>query len=512
MTLAVLRGERMSGRRLTGARRPGRPPWRIAFLTHFRPTGLALLGGAVAALSLPPFGWWPLGFLGVALLSWSLHDLRAVPRLAAGMAFGLGLFGIGLWWMNEFHILGAALAMLIEASFFALACLLVPRGRWSVVALPAALVIAESARAVVPFSGVPLAGIALGQSAGPLAGAARIGGELLVFTLAVLAGLGLALLARRRFLPAAVASGLVLVGAVAGAVSPDGGEGPQVATAIVQGGGRRGFRGIESDPQAVLDATLEASRDVRPPVSLILWPEDVVDVDTAIGDSPEGRSVAEVARRAGATVVAGVIENSGSDRFFNAAVAWSPEGNIVDRYDKVERVPFGEYIPARGLEEQFADISAVPRDAIVGRRSGVLRTPVGPLGVAISYEVFFSSRSRTATRAGATLLLVPTNAASFTSGQVPSHEVAAGRLRAIENGRDVLQAAPTGYGAYIDNRGRLRARTTLGRREVIQRPATMRSGRTVYTAAGDAPLLGVAAVVLLLAWLRRRGVLRSRTT
>ncbi len=466
----------------------------------------------MAALSLPPFGWWPLGFVGAGLLAWSLHDLRAPRRLVVGMAFGIGLFGIGLWWMGEFHFLGAALAMLIEASFFALACLLVPRGRWSVPALPAALVIAEAGRAVVPFSGVPLAGIALGQSAGPLAGAARVGGELLVFTIAVVAGVGMAQLARRRLLTAGAALGLVLAGAVAGAVSPDGGDGPAVATAVVQGGGRRGFRGVESDPQAVLDATLEASRDVRPPVDLVLWPEDVVDVDGPVDDTPEGRSVAEVAQRTGATVVAGVIEASGPDRFFNAAVAWSPSGDIVDRYDKVERVPFGEYIPARDLVERVADVSAVPRDAIVGRRSAVLRTPAGPVGVSISYEVFFSSRSRAATRAGARLLTVPTNAASFTSSQVPAQEVAAARLRAIESGRDLLQAAPTGYGAYVDNRGRLRARTTLGRRQVIQRPAIMRKGRTVYTRAGDVPLLGVAGAVLALAWLSRRGVLRARRT
>jgi apolipoprotein N-acyltransferase len=428
------------------------------------------------------------------------------------MAFGIGLFGIGLWWMGEFHFLGAALAMLIEASFFALACLLVPRGRWSVPALPAAMVIAEAGRAVVPFSGVPLAGIALGQSGGPLAGAARIGGELLVFTLAVLTGVGMAQLARRRLLSAGAAVGLVLGGAVLGAVSPDGGGGPAVTTAVVQGGGRRGFRGVESDPQAVLDATLVASRDVRPPVDLVLWPEDVVDVDGPVDDTPEGRSVAEVAQRTGSTVVAGVIEASGPDRFFNAAVAWSPSGDIVDRYDKVERVPFGEYVPARAVVERVADVSAVPRDAIVGRRSGVLRTPAGPVGVSISYEVFFSSRSRAATRAGARLLAVPTNAASFTSSQVPAQEVAAARLRAIESGRDLLQAAPTGYGAYVDNRGRLRARTTLGRRQVIQRPAIMRKGRTVYTSVGDVPLLGVAGAVLAMAWLSRRGVHRVRRT
>jgi apolipoprotein N-acyltransferase len=107
---------------------------------------------------------------------------------------------------------------------------------------------------------------------------------------------------------------------------------------------------------------------------------------------------------------------------------------------------------------------------------------------------------------------VPTNAASFSSSQLPSQQVAAARLRAIESGRDLLQAAPTGYGAYVDNRGRLRARTTLGRRQVIQRSATMRRGRTVYAKVGDTPLLAVAGTVLTLAWLGHRGVLRPRRT
>lgn len=458
----------------------------------------------MVALSLPPWGWWPLGFLGVGLFAWCLHDLSAPVRLLTGMTFGLGLFGVGLWWMTEFHFLGAAMAMVIEASFFAVAGGLATHGRWGAAALPGALVLAEAARSVVPFSGVPLAGVALGQAGGPLAGAARLGGELLVFTLTVLAGMCLAHLARRRLLLAAVSLGLVLGGIAAGAVSPGGGAGPEAATAVVQGGGRRGFRGLESDAQAVLDAQLAASSALQPPLQLVLWPEDVVDVEEPVRDTAEGRSVAEVARRTGTTVVAGVIEAYGEDRFTNAAVAWSPDGQIIGRYDKVERVPFGEYIPARGLVERFADVSAVPRDAIAGRRPGVLPTPAGPVGVAISYEVFFSSRSRAATRAGAKLLTVPTNAASFSSSQVPAQEVAAARLRAIENGRDLLQAAPTGYSAYVDNRGRVKARTNLGRRQVMQRSAVVRSGRTVYTAVGDGPLLGGAGVVLALGWLGHR--------
>jgi len=73
---------------------------------------------------------------------------------------------------------------------------------------------------------------------------------------------------------------------------------------------------------------------------------------------------------------------------------------VVDRYDKVRLVPFGEYVPARRLVAALADLSAVPRDALPGRGTGLLRTPAGRAGVVISYEVLFSDRARAAIRAG----------------------------------------------------------------------------------------------------------------
>jgi hypothetical protein len=73
--------------------------------------------------------------------------------------------------------------------------------------------------------------------------------------------------------------------------------------------------------------------------------------------------------------------------------------------------------------------------------------------VLISYEVFFAERARAATRAGGRVLLVPTIASSYTTGQVPAQEVAAARLRAIETGRAVVQAVPTGYSALLDRTG-----------------------------------------------------------
>ncbi|HJU02691.1 MAG TPA: apolipoprotein N-acyltransferase, partial [Actinomycetes bacterium] len=256
----------------------------------------------------------------------------------------------------------------------------------------------------------------------------------------------------------------------------------------------------DADFGAVLARQLAASQRVRPPVDLVVWPEGVVDVDGPLAGSRADTTIGGLARRLGATVVAGVTEGVGADRFRNAAVAWSSQGVRVARYDKVHRVPFGEYAPGRRLLARVADLSLLPRDAIAGRGPGLLRTPAGPLGVLISYEVFFAERARAATRAGGRVLLVPTNAASYTTGQVPAQEVAAARLRAIETGRAVVQAAPTGYSALLDRTGRVVARSGLGSPSVVRGTVELRAGTTWYGRVGDGPVLALAVLAVALAW------------
>ena len=469
-----------------------------------RSAALAVAAGVVAALSLPAWGWWPLGFAGVAGLSLLLEDRPVRRRLLVGAAFGAGYFTVGLWWLGEFHAAGAGAVVVLETAFVAVAAAATPGGRGRLIALPATLVLAEAARGSVPFGGLPMAGLALGQSGGPLAGAARVGGNLLVLVLAVLVGAGLAEALRRRWAPAAGAVAVAVAVAGAGALAPDGGAGTPLEVAAVQGGGRRGFRAVESDPSDVLAAHLDASAGVPVPVDLLVWPEDVIDVEGPVGATSEGAAVAGVAARTGATLVAGVVEGDGPDRFRNAAVAWGPDGRIVARFEKVHRVPFGEYIPGRALFDRLADLSAVPRDAVPGRGPGLLRTPAADVGVMVSYEVFFADRARGAVRAGGRLLLVPTNAASYSTSQVPSQQLATARLRAIETGRDLVQAAPTGYTAVFDNRGRLRQRSTLGQRRVLSATVTLRSGRTLYVRAGDGPVLALAVLSIAGAWAAAR--------
>jgi apolipoprotein N-acyltransferase len=470
-----------------------------------RHAAAALVSGVLLAASLPPVGAWPLGLVGAALLFLALDTGRR--RWLVGLAAGVGLYVPGLWWMRDFSLPGYVVATLLQAGILAAGVSLVS-GRWRAVAFPAALVLVEAVRGTWPFGGMPISGVDLGQVGGPVEGAARIGGRLLLVALVGVGGVALAGLVRRQWLAAGVSAAVVVVVAGLGAVAPDGSVDRRLTVAVVQGGGPRGVRAVTRDPGPVFERHVEATRaGVRGPVDLVLWPEDVVDVEGEIATLPEGRTLAELADSLDTTLVAGVVQDEDDDRFRNSAVPWGPDGRMYERYDKVHRVPFGEYVPARGLFERIADLSAVPRDALVGQGPAVLDTPAGRLGVVISYEVFFPERAREAVRAGGRVVLVPTNASSYRDEQIPAQEVAVARLRALETGRWVIQAAPTGYSAVIDHRGRVLEKSGLGGQEVLTAGVDLRTGRTLFVSVGSAPWVLVAFAVLLLSkleWLGSR--------
>ena len=141
-----------------------------------------------------------------------------------------------------------------------------------------------------------------------------------------------------------------------------------------------------------------------------------------------------------------------------------------------------------------------------GTGPAVLDLPDGTrLGVVISWEVFFAGRAREGVELGAEAIVNPTNGASYTGTIVQTQQVASSRLRAIENGRWVVQAAPTGFTAVVDSDGTVRQRTGVSERKVLYDTVELREGRTWYTDLGDGVFI-VALLGLLAAsiWFSRR--------
>ena len=97
-------------------------------------------------------------------------------------------------------------------------------------------------------------------------------------------------------------------------------------------------------------------------MDLVLWPENVVDTDVDVQDAKEGEELQALARRLGAPLSVGTVEGVSDTRFRNSQQVLDADGNWGDRYVKVQRVPFGEWVPFRSLIEKVApDTLAAPR-------------------------------------------------------------------------------------------------------------------------------------------------------
>jgi apolipoprotein N-acyltransferase len=467
----------------------------------------ACLGtGVLLAAALPPWGWWPLAFAGVAALDRLIADQPRASRWRRGTLVGLGLYIPSLAWMTEMTVPGYVIATAAYAALLGVAMMLVPAsapGRW--LALPGAIAVTELLRWSWPFGGVPLSSLAVGQVDSPLAPVLRVGGALLLVEVTVVAGIALAAALRRRWLAAGLAAAVVLVAVGLAAVAPRGHQVDELSVALVQGGGPQGTRAWNTDERKVFERHLEASEEIDTPVDLVVWPEDVVDVD-ALDTAVEGEELADLARRLDTTLVAGIVEDAGDDHFRNASIAYDADGEIVDRYDKVHRVPFGEYVPLRTLLEPFGGEALTSRDALVGEHPAVLDTPAGPLSVAISWEIFFGDRVREGVERGGEVVLNPTNGSSFSGTLVQTQQVASSRMRAIESDRWLLQVAPTGFSAVIGPDGRVHHRSAVSEQIVLQDTVGRRAGTTLYTRWGLAPALAGAVAGLAAGWLvaRRR--------
>ena len=475
-----------------------------------------LLAGATIALSIPPLGWWPLAFVGLAQWDLLLAGQRPVVRMRrTWLIVATWLFPMMLW-MFDLTPPGYVIACVSYSGFFAVLTLGVPASHPTLrrLTLPAVVALGELWRWCWPFEGVPLATLAESQGAAPLAQSARLLNAIGVSMLVAVGGVALSAAWQRRWRPATVAGGIVVGLTLLGLVAPRGADtaDPPLRVAVVQGGGPQRTP-FASNTKAVFENHIRASSLIQGPVDFVLWPENVVSIDGKLPGSARDQALADLARRLDAPVFVGVTEDDTPTTFLNASVVYEPDGSIGARYDKVRRVPFGEWVPFRSLLTSIVGSSGLPRrDAVPGSGPAVVDTDVGRFGVVISWEVFFTDRAADAIAHGGEVLTNPTNGSSYWLTQVQTQQIASSQLRAIETGRTVLQAAPTGFSAIIDPSGHIvdctkiaedgtsgvgRCRTDVSEMKVLQAEVHRRSGDTIALRVGPWPVLLASAGLLL---------------
>ena len=241
-------------------------------------------------------------------------------------------------------------------------------------------------------------------------------------------------------------------------------------------------------PQAGLDERLVQllAQEVTPQTRFVVTPETFtydVDIDNPLLSSPSLRTYAAfLSAHPGTDLLLGALTYR---RFFNTYAKPSRSarpggaGQWVDVYNtalvmdsqqvygsyvKSKLVPGVEIIPYENVLKFLGPIVQKfgGSSSSYGTQDEMDAIPTSDgskLGAMICYESVYGDWSRVATKKGARFLAVMTNDGWW--GDTPGYRqhFNFARLRAIENRRDVVQAANTGTSGFINQRGDVLAKT-----------------------------------------------------
>jgi len=519
---------------------------------------ISVAGGLALYASFPPTDAWPLAVLGPALLVIALTGRSLRASFGCALAFGVAQFVPLLSWLvNEAWYAWAALAG-AEAVIFAVLAIgqrLLLRLPYWPVAVAGWWVLVEGVRDRWPYA-FPWGRLAMSQSVAPDVRWVAFGGVPLLTFLIALTG---AMLARavlfylggddppqtppdpggttrpprpswppwpplggtfRRLGPAVAAvvtAGLVLAGGLLPA-DPTGGA-PTAQVAAIQGNVPRARNlpqqlSASQVTQNHVAATLKLAAQVkagqRPAPDLVIWPENATDLDPFQNPGVYAELSAAVAA-IGKPILVGEVLN---DPRRNVGQLWVPGRGPTTAYVKRQLVPFGEYIPFRGIISSFSSLPSLqPTDFTAGREPVVFAVGGIKLGDVICYEVAFDHLVRSEVTAGANLLTVQSNDADFEiDGQLGEtrQQTAMARIRAVESDRALVYVSTTGESTIIAPDGSLIAQSGVWQQAILDARVPLVSHRTLADRVGAWPeYVIIMLTVLALAWAVLRA-LRSR--
>ena len=497
---------------------PPRPPRRFASLI------LAVGGGLVTETAFPDKSWWPMAFLGVALLVLALRRDSARWGALVGFAWGIAFFLPHIWWANyAVGVIPWIALSVAEAGIVALGCAVwvwTRRGRVLSrrtlgQSVPFAIVWigTEQLRQVWPFGGFPWGRLAFSQADGPLLRLASLGGAPLVSAAVAAVGflLAVAWLSVRRLNilrgPTAVLLAAVIVGGSGFIPLATQAESGTLRVGAVQGNVASPGLGAFNNAREVLNnhvAGTEALLEQVEPGSLdvVLWPENASDINPR-ADADAAALIEVAAQDIGAPILLGT-DRYESDARYNDMVLWVPGEGSVFSYSKQIPAAFAEYIPMRDIARIFSpavdlvrtDMAPGTERAVVPVESARLGRTV-PLATVICFEVAYDAVIREAILAGGELLVVPTNNASFGYTTESTQQLAMSRLRAVEHGRATVQISTVGVSGIIAPNGVVLQETELFAPAQLVAELPLRTSLTVADRLGDWPIIMATALALL---------------
>ncbi|MEO9096022.1 MAG: apolipoprotein N-acyltransferase [Microbacteriaceae bacterium] len=453
--------------RLSGFAAPYRPPvpfW-LALI-------LALASGPVLDAGFPDRGWWPMVFVGVAMLLICLIGRRPWAALFLGFVSGVSFYLVHIQWASLYLGPEPWIALsVLEAIFFAVGAVLISLAyRWAPALWPTAfgrlgilpVIVAglwtarEAIASVWPYGGFAWGRLALSQSESPLGGlVAWLGISGLSFLIVLICAVVIESV-RARVAPVSlrvvVSIGLIAV-TLAVPAWPASTSGT-TTVAAVQGNGKAGYFD-QRQPGDILNSQIAATMPIiHDTVDMVVWPEGAADIDPT--RYPQAAAELDfIGDAMHAPVITGTITHR-DGQYYNTSLLWRAGQGATDWYDKKHPVPFGEYVPDRAFWEPLAPnlIGLIQRSYTPGTRDSVFDLGTVRAGISICFDIADDQLVTDMMHGGADVILAQTNNADFGHTDENVQQLAIARLRAIETGRSLVNISTVGTSEVIDPSGR----------------------------------------------------------
>ncbi len=233
---------------------------------------------------------------------------------------------------------------------------------------------------------------------------------------------------------------------------------------------------------------------------IIVWPETAMPYDMRV----VSRYASRLAKETGTTILVGAFTESKEGEDLNSMVAVLPDGSIHETvYSKRHLVPFGEYVPLRGVFEvlipPLTEIAMLDSDIAEGEGAQIIELDAVKIGALICFDSIYDELTRESVLEGANVITLSSNDSWFLDSSALYMHNAQAQLRAIENRRYVVRAANTGVSSIISARGEILCSQGALTEGQISADIHLNESKTLFTYIGNSFVY--LCIALVLVWL-----------
>ncbi len=393
------------------------------------------------------------------------------------------------------------LLVCVLACYPAAACVLTKYGQKRcgdafILAFPFIWVLFEYAQSLSPFGGFPWLLAGYSQSRYPaIIQISDVTGVYGISFLLVWTGAGIVLLVRHKargifaYAPASIAIVLISACLVYGRIELKNWSNPHPGFSAAMLQGNISFE----DSESVLRDTFQnsyvrmADRLNLSRPDLLVLPESPSPLNYD-SDSDYRRTMESLAGRFRLGLVFNNVSYKGTEpnrRYFNSAYFLDRNGALIGIYNKMHLVPFGEYMPLKGVLPFIETISKDVDFFSPGDDFRVVTIGGRPANAIICFEAAFPPLVRRFVQRGSQLIINLTNDGWYGDSAAPYQHLEIARFRAVENRRYLLRATNSGISALVEPTGRIQTSTGILRQAICEGRFDFIAANTFYTRYGD---------------------------